>query len=347
MRSRAQELLNRSIAAMLAAIEVYNKPMFQYRAETFTVLSINAWELLFKAKMLDDNRNQVRCLYVLVDGRKKDGSKSNKKRIKRTSAGYPFTHSLDYLKKKFLEKRLIAEPISSNLDILEEYRNDSVHFYNSTPQMAARLQEVGMASVKNYSKLISLWFNRSLSEFDFFLMPLALTNIEKNYESLSLKEEAKFFSFLSKHGVGDETYEGDYSVAVNIEVKFSRSKSDAALAVQLSNDKNAIPVTLTEEQIRDKYKYTYDELTAECRKRYASFLVDAKYHKIRKSLEDNSHYAYIRLLDPKKIKSGKKFSIQKRYLTSLASIIKRKRRFDRHSTTIDIGVELAYAYTHK
>ena len=64
MKSRTKELLDRSIAAMIAAIEVYNKPSFPYRAETFSILAINSWELLFKAKWLFDNDNKERCLFV-------------------------------------------------------------------------------------------------------------------------------------------------------------------------------------------------------------------------------------------------------------------------------------------
>jgi len=30
-------------AALLAAIEIYNKPTFLYREETFSILALNAW----------------------------------------------------------------------------------------------------------------------------------------------------------------------------------------------------------------------------------------------------------------------------------------------------------------
>lgn len=55
MKARSQELVEKSIAAMISAIEVYNKPDFKYREETFSILSINAWELLLKAKWLKDH----------------------------------------------------------------------------------------------------------------------------------------------------------------------------------------------------------------------------------------------------------------------------------------------------
>ena len=66
MKSRNRAMLEKSISAMIAAIETYNKPDFKYREDTFSVLCINAWELLFKAKVLQLASNQVKALYVKV-----------------------------------------------------------------------------------------------------------------------------------------------------------------------------------------------------------------------------------------------------------------------------------------
>ena len=49
-----------------------------YRGETFSILAINSWELLLKAKYLKDNHNKMRSLYVMEPITNKDGSKSKK-----------------------------------------------------------------------------------------------------------------------------------------------------------------------------------------------------------------------------------------------------------------------------
>jgi hypothetical protein len=64
MKARSQELAVKSVAAMISAIEIYNKPDFKYREETFSILAINAWELLLKAKWLRDHKNKIHSLYV-------------------------------------------------------------------------------------------------------------------------------------------------------------------------------------------------------------------------------------------------------------------------------------------
>ncbi len=64
MKTHSEELLERAIAATLAAIEIYNKPNFLYREETFTILAINGWELLLKAKWLADHDDDIQSLVV-------------------------------------------------------------------------------------------------------------------------------------------------------------------------------------------------------------------------------------------------------------------------------------------
>ena len=58
-------MLEKSIAAILSAIEIYNKPDFKYREETFAVLCINSWELLLKAKILNLASNRAAALYAM------------------------------------------------------------------------------------------------------------------------------------------------------------------------------------------------------------------------------------------------------------------------------------------
>ena len=83
MKARSKELLDRAIEAMVVAIGVYNLPNLPYRAESFTILVINAWELLLKAKWLVEHKNRLTSLYVLQDGAKK------RRRYKRNPLRHP------------------------------------------------------------------------------------------------------------------------------------------------------------------------------------------------------------------------------------------------------------------
>jgi len=45
-------LVNNSKSALIASVEIHNKPIFPYRYEVVTILLINAWELILKAYLL-------------------------------------------------------------------------------------------------------------------------------------------------------------------------------------------------------------------------------------------------------------------------------------------------------
>lgn len=173
MKSLSKELLDRAIGAMVAAIEIYNKPGFPYRAETFAILAINGWELLLKSKWLADNGNKLRSLYVYEKRERSDGSKGKKLYIKRTRSGNPQTHSIDFLAKKLVAMKKLDIAVWSNIQVLIELRDSAVHFYNHAPAFRVRLQEIGTACTRNFSSVIDEWFNKELSEFDLYLMPLA------------------------------------------------------------------------------------------------------------------------------------------------------------------------------
>ena len=60
-----RSLLDKSINSMLSAIEIYNKPDFNYREETFAILAVNSWELLFKAQLLKLSKYNMNALYEM------------------------------------------------------------------------------------------------------------------------------------------------------------------------------------------------------------------------------------------------------------------------------------------
>jgi hypothetical protein len=302
MRARSRELLDRAVAAMVGAIDVYNKPDFRYRAESFTILALNAWELLLKAKWLAMNRNRLSSLYV------REGKGRKRPRYKRTRSGNPFTHSLDYLAKKLTEQKVLDEACRKNLEALAELRDTSVHFYHRSPELEERVQEIGMAAVKNFASAAQDWFNEDLSRFNFYLMPLSFVAPPPATQAVELnKKEKNFLRYVRNLDDRDSDPNARYSVAINIEVRFVRSKSPAATPVRVTNDPNALAVRLTEEQIRERYPWDYRELTRWCRERYRDFKVDKKYHQLRKNLEGEKRFAHERRLDPEKPRPKKIF----------------------------------------
>ena len=249
MKSRASKLVERAIAATVAAIEIYNKPDFKYRAETFCILAINGWELLLKAKWLCENGNKIQSLYVKEYRRKKDGTKSKILRIKHNRSGNPRTHSLDFLIKRLLEQKYLDKTATRNLEVLQELRNSSVHFYNqSNVVLATRLQEIGAASLKNFVLAVQEWFGIDLSKINFFLMPLSFVTLPQDTASIVLnKEEKEFLNYVQQHKESADKNTSGYAVTVKIDVKFTRSKEKAGIQVRPTNNPDAPEVQITEE----------------------------------------------------------------------------------------------------
>lgn len=88
------KFLEKAQAAITSAVEVYNKPSFASRKETFALLALNAWELLLKAKVLRDGDNDLKVIRVYEPRKTKKGSPSKKLYVKRNRAGNPQTISL-------------------------------------------------------------------------------------------------------------------------------------------------------------------------------------------------------------------------------------------------------------
>jgi len=74
--------------------------------------------------------NRITSLYV------REGKGEKRKRIKKTKAGNPMTHSLSYLAAKLSEWSLLDKNVLGNLEILEEIRDSAVHFYHPYPRLA-------------------------------------------------------------------------------------------------------------------------------------------------------------------------------------------------------------------
>jgi hypothetical protein len=129
-------------ATMVAAIEVYNKPAFQYREETFALLAINAWELLLKARLLKDHANDPKVIRVYEPKKTKTGTLSEKLYLRRNRAGNPHTLSLGACVTK-LDKNAasrLSPEIKSNLEALTAIRDSAAHYITAaTPSACAVL----------------------------------------------------------------------------------------------------------------------------------------------------------------------------------------------------------------
>lgn len=302
MKARSRILAEKSLDAMLAAIEVYNKPNFGYREETFAILAVNAWELLLKARILQLSKNRVASILVYERRMLADGSRSEKRYRKQNRSGNHLSISLfkafDLLNNEYAAA--VPAAVRENLELLCEVRDNAIHLSNKGAGLCKVVRELGTACLRNYIAATREWFGTDISEENFLLMPIGFVEGGNAVAAQVGANEKRVTEFLRNkilEGVADES--PGYDVALRMDLRFSRSRAEGAVDVVVTNDPNATPVTLTEEDLRDRYPWDFKTLTVQLKKRYANFKQNAIYHEIRRPLEEDERYCRARYLDPR------------------------------------------------
>lgn len=155
LKGSYRALLNNSKAAMLAAIEIYNKPQIEYRDECFTILLVNSWELLLKAIL---SKNKQRIFYP-----------------KNRNEPYRTLSVKDALlkSKQFFPADISYEPVAQNINMLVTYRNNAIHFYNQKG-FGVIIYGLAQTSIINFRDLMSSIFNLDIAdEMSISLLPLS------------------------------------------------------------------------------------------------------------------------------------------------------------------------------
>jgi len=311
MKSHSKLMLEKSVSAMISAIEIYNKPDFKYREETFSVLCINAWELLLKSKVLNLSGNKIGSLIAMEYKTLSNGERSKHRHKKTNRSGNPMSISL------FQSYRVITEDygvkihqaVNDNLVAITEIRDNSIHFVNDDILLSLKIQELGTASLQNYLHLVTEWFGNVLAKYNFYLMPLSFFRGFDTAKAINLNvNEKRLLEYIKtkekEYDEGDE-YK-DYNLTLKVDVKFQKVKSNSSINFQITNDPTAPVIHLTEEDITDKYPWDYNILTTRLRKRYSDFKVNKDYHDLRCALEKDKKYAHVRFLNPNNVKGGQK-----------------------------------------
>ena len=330
-RSRDKLLVEKSLDACLAALEIYNKPNFRYREEAFPILMLNAWELLLKARVIQHNNGMLRAIEIWEPRINKDGGKSKRQQKKLNRSGNPITIGIDRAAAlvRNYGSNGIDQHCVENLSLLREIRDNSVHLHNVSAGLGKRMQEVGSAALKNFVAATEKWFGVDLDHYNFYLMPLAFHSPSEVIESLRSDKHPKAVRKLldciaeaERDNPSDQS--ATFNVTMQVQFKFVRTSGDEALPVRITrDDPDAVAVTVTEDDIRKHFPWDYAELTQSLKSRYADFLQNNTYHAVRKPLEDDERFCRVRYLDPSKPSKGSR----KRFYSP--GIL---REFDQHYT---------------
>ena len=151
-----RKLRDNSIAAMISMIEIYNKPSFDYREECVVILAMNSWELLFKAVLSKNKKSIYR-------------PKEKEKPIQTLNWFHAYERA-----KSFIPNDLSHEAVYHNLNAINTYRNNVVHFYNS-PDFKVLVYSLLQSCILNYRDYLGFFFNIDLSSrISWVLLPIGI-----------------------------------------------------------------------------------------------------------------------------------------------------------------------------
>lgn len=308
-KKRTKFILQKSELAAIAAIELYNKPSFNYKEESFTILIINAWELLLKLKVIQvkDKDGDITSIYekskpndnINPKNRSKESkpndnsnylfefeSECNKNLSDNNNEEYEDKSGLD---SEFSDKKTInfakllkklktwegCSNIASNLSSLNAMRNNYVHFPDGefSQKFQNEFAQCALACVKNYSICMKDWFKRDISEYNLNIMPLSFnppSNFKHANKNDSKELEEILGVFLENKKHADQ--ESKFYVAIDFDIKFSSKKDKNATSVrQAEPGEKGIPITLNDGELKARYSLDYDTLKKQCKDRYSNY----------------------------------------------------------------------------
>jgi len=293
-------------AAMLAAIEIHNKPIIAYRYPLCVLLVINAWELALKAFIV---REMPHLPLVTDDG-----------------------HSMPFEKCLANVQNRLATPFLASRDnvaALYEWRNKVAH-YNCAP-----LDEVVFsllrADVLFFCDFLKDHFNCNLVAPDNFVLlplgfspsigPIRIIAQRANDDTLPvaaqefLQSITRSIRTLNEAGVEDailieyDIHLVNASRAKNADLvaKIDNENPDAATlhvertlaGVRLSDSPDAPEVRLSQQNERfNEFQMTHKKLMEEANQRYSDFRRDKKFNALLALLKENPNCCQKSFLNP-------------------------------------------------
>lgn len=154
-----KRLVDNSLAAMLSAVEIYNKPQMIYRDEVTVILVTNAWELALKAALCKDGRS---IFYRKVRG-ERYRSITLDDALGRVAANDLWPFKID------------GTALTANIKALSEYRDRAIHLYNAQG-LGAVMYSFLQQNVLNFRDFVLARFKKDLAEsITWQLLPLGVT----------------------------------------------------------------------------------------------------------------------------------------------------------------------------
>jgi hypothetical protein len=165
-----------------------------------------------------------------------------------------------------MNKLLLNPIVNENLQKLIEIRDTVVHFYYDEA-LSYLVYALGVASLRNFQKLVSDWFQKSLLEYNFYILPLGFAYNFRTHSLLQFEQKpqviANLISSVSAARLLGEQSDGFYFICEVttkiVSAKKFKDNPDLVTHVDTDADPDAIIVERLQRLI-DKYPLSYAQL---------------------------------------------------------------------------------------
>ncbi len=300
-------LISASKSAMISGIEIHNKPQFNYRYPTVSMLFINAWELVLKA-----------YIYKYI----------SKKQIYEKQGNE--VHTISFSKALTIVKDNINEKLGKNtfksqfenLNLIEIYRNTNVHYFEE--ELDPAIFMLLSKNVLNYVEFLKHYFSIDITENnDLVILPIGfklpfnpINYLNKDYKDIGNDFVSKIIDTIKQ--LNDEGIEESIIVGFNTFLSSIKKITNSDIIAALDNtDRKAIPVTkayrLTNDPGAPAVKaedilpeYEYKDYVNEICKRIPYIKRNNYFYEIYKKIKCDNTLCIVRYLNPAKKDGAKK-----------------------------------------
>lgn len=279
--SLSTKMARASAAALLAAVEIYNKPSFEYREQTFAILMVNAWETLIKARVIQQGNEKIQSIY-------RRDARSN--RYTRDYNNNPTTIDLHTA----ISRISVPNDVKKNIEGIVVIRNRAMHLGMLAPNTSFQVLSFGSASVQNFVKLYTRWFRHSIHIP--YLLPVGFVGDATVATSRVSKRQQELVNFLSSLASASEN-NSDYAVTLQLDVNLNPNFAGGG-TIGPTNDPNAPRVAVTDDRLLEMYPMSYDDILRRCKERYSDFKANQRFNEIMKQIKEDPNCSYQRKLHP-------------------------------------------------
>lgn len=276
--------------ALLAAVEIYNKPHIQYREQTVAFLLVNAWEVLLKARIVQQSGGKLQSIYR---------RKRNSRRYVRGDDKEVLTIDI----RGALNRCALPSEVNTNIRGIIKIRNQATHLGVLTPELKRSILDFSTASVVNFTKAYTNWFKRSFEAP--YLLPLGFLGSAQTTVVSYPASQKQLLKELTDLTSSQESTESGYEVVLQVRVELNRGLSGGG-NIGLTNDSNVIKVSISDDEVLKTFSTSYSQLVDKCRVRYPHFKQNQTFNTAMKEVTADPTCVYERKLDPTNDNSSKK-----------------------------------------